>query len=132
MAGSPLSVNFRMTPYEQHLIEMICPAIQLKKLVRIWDKNATSALQDWRTAEPYLIGSFPNRNTQLVAWVLPTAEQILAGQREGWRAYLLKNISEVQVLELNIEKVREDYDPLGNGMKVVLCAARRDPFMRIV
>ena len=120
-----------MTPHEQQLIDTICPAIQSKKLIRIWYKNTTSGLQDWRKIEPYLIGSFPQKHIQLAAWFLPTPEQILAGQKEGWRAYILKNISEVQVLEEDFERVRQDYDPTGNGMKVIHCAAGRGPIMRI-
>ena len=68
----------------------------------------------------------------MIAWFLPTPEQILAGQKDGWRAYILKNISEVQVLEINFERTRQDYDPEGNGMKEVLCASKRDPIMRII
>ncbi len=121
-----------MTPHEQHLIDIICPAVQTQNLIRIWYRNTASGLQDWRTAEPYLIGSFHKKHIQLAAWFLPTPEQMMAGQKEGWRAYILKNISEVQVLETNFERARQDYDPQGNGMKEVICAARRDPMMRIV
>lgn len=121
-----------MTPHEQQLIDSICPAIQSKKLIRIWYQNTTSGLQDWRTAEPYLIGSFPRKHIQLIAWFLPTPEQIMAGQKEGWRAYILKNIAEAQILEYLFEKTRQDYDPKGNGMKDIHCAAGRDPVMRIV
>ena len=120
-----------MTPHEQQLIDVICPAIKSRNLIRIWYRNTTSGLQDWRTAEPYLIGSFPKKYIQLSAWFLPTPEQILAGQKEGWRAYILKNVSEAQVLDKQFEKLRQDYDPLGNGMKDIFCAGEEVPFMRI-
>ncbi len=128
--SAPQRLNI-MTPHEQHLIDVICPALQTRNLIRIWYRNTTSGLQDWRAAEPYLIGSFPKKHIQLAAWFLPTPEQIMTGQKEGWRAYILKNISEVQVLETHFERTRLDYDPQGNGMKNIHCSAVRDPIMRI-
>ena len=74
--------------------------------------------------EPYLIGSFARKHIQLTAWLLPTPEQILAGQKEGWRTYHLKKISDLQVLEETFLVTRRDYDPKGNGMKEIFCAAK--------
>ncbi len=123
-----------MTTHEQELVNTICTAIQTGKQIRIWYKNTTSGLQDWRIVEPYVIGSFPRKHIQLSAWFLPTSEQELVGQKEGWRTYLLKNISEVQTLNETFTGQRRDYDPLGNGMKDVFCAAKKQPipFMKIV
>ncbi len=78
---------------------------------------------EWRMVEPYLIGAFPRKHIQLTAWLLPTPEQILAGQKEGWRTYTLKNISDLQILEERFPTTRIGYDPKGNGMKEVFCAA---------
>ena len=124
----------RMTPDEKQLIDVICPALQSKSLIRIWYRNDTTGLQDWRTVEPYLIGSFPRKNIQLSAWFLPSPEQKLAGQKEGWRAYLLKNISEVQIQDTNFKMLRPDFDPTGNGMKDLFCVIKKgvDPIMKIV
>ena len=123
-----------MTTHEQELVNTICTAIQTGKQIRIWYKNTTSGLQDWRIVEPYVIGSFPRKYIQLSAWFLPTPEQAVVGQKEGWRTYLLKNISEVQILVETFTGQRKDYDPLGNGMKDVFCAAKKQPipFMKIV
>src|SRR5258708_21243701 len=106
-----------MTTHEQQLVDVICQAIQSRNLIRFWYKNITSGIQGWRIAEPYLVGSFPRKHIQLSAWFLTTPEQILAGQKEGWRAYILKNISEVRVLDKKFERLRQDYDPQGSGMK---------------
>lgn len=70
--------------------------------------------------EPYLIGRFPLKSLMLSAWLIPTPEQILSGQKEGWRSYTLKNITDLQILEDSFTR-RSDYDPTGNGMKEVLC-----------
>ena len=123
-----------LTPHEQILVNTICPAIQSGHLIRIWYKNTISGLQDWRTVEPYAIGSFPRKHIQLSAWVIPTPEQALVGQKEGWRAYVLKNISEAEILEETFPGQRQDYEPAGNGMSEILCAAKKQaiPVMKIV
>lgn len=122
-----------MTSHEQQIISTICPAIQSRRLIRIWYKNNTSGLTDWRTVEPYLIGAYPRKHIQLSAWFVPTEDQQLVGQKEGWRTYLLKNISEVEVQEATFEASRPDYDPLGNGMKEIFCSAEKQvqAFMKI-
>jgi predicted DNA-binding transcriptional regulator YafY len=113
-----------MTPQEKQLIDAICPAIQSGKLIRFWYKNV-SGRQEWRIVEPYLIGQFPLKSIQLSAWLIPTEEQILAGQKEGWRSYILKNIGDLQILDDEFKK-RQDFDPTGNGMKEIFCR----PMMR--
>jgi predicted DNA-binding transcriptional regulator YafY len=122
-----------LTQQETELIKIICPAIQSRKLVRIWYQNTTSGLQDWRTIEPYLIGSFPRKHIQLSAWFLPTSEQAQVGQKEGWRNYVLRNISDVQAMDEVFTGLRQDYDPAGSGMTEIFCAAKKEviPFMRI-
>ena len=111
-----------MTPQEQSLITSICPAIQSRCIIRFWYQNASGRME-WRIVEPYLIGAFLRKNIQLSAWLLPTPEQILAGQKEGWRTYTLKNISDLQILEEIFPTTRIGYDPKGNGMKDIYCAA---------
>ena len=112
-----------MTPHEQDLISAICPAIQSRTLIRFWYQNA-SGRTEWRMVEPYLLGVFARKHVQLSAWLLPTPEQILSGQKEGWRSYVLKNISDLQILEDKFPTTRMDYDPKGSGMKEVFCAAK--------
>jgi predicted DNA-binding transcriptional regulator YafY len=122
-----------MTPHEQNLIDIICPAIQAKKLIRFWYLNSSSGLRDWRTVEPYIIGAIPRKYIQLSAWFIPTPEQAMVGQKENWRTYHLKNISDIQVLEEKFTFVRSDFDPQGYGMKEVFCAVAKEvqPIMRI-
>lgn len=121
-----------MTSHEQHLISVLCPAIQSRNHIRFWYQNR-SGRKEWRSVEPYLIGAFPQRHIQLSAWLLPTAEQIQTGQQESWRSYTLKNISEVQILDTQFETMRPDYDPLGNGMKEIFCSLEKEVrYLKIV
>ncbi len=122
-----------MTPHEQQLINTICPAIQSKQLIRFWYLNMTNGIRDWRTVEPYIIGSIPRKYIQLSAWFIPTAEQAMVGQKENWRTYVLKNISDLQVLDKNFALIRQDFDPLGYGMKEIFCSVNKEsqPVMKI-
>lgn len=119
-----------MTAHEQLLIASICPAIQSKNLIRFWYENSTTHFKDWHTVEPYVIGTYHNRSIQLSGWLLRTPEQTAIGKREAWRSYILKNISQLEILG-QFQISRQDFDPLGNGMKEVYCAGKKDPFMRI-
>lgn len=112
-----------MMPLEQELIDKICPAIQSRSLIRFWYENGRR--KEFRIVEPYVIGSFPRKNIMLSAWALPTPEQKLSGLSEGWRSYTLKAISEVQVLEENYSRLREGFDPKGNGMDKIYCSPMR-------
>ena len=120
-----------MTSHEQLLIASICPAIQAKNLIRFWYENSTAQIKEWRTVEPYLIGMYANRSIQLSGWLLPTPEQIQSGKKEAWRSYILKNISQLQILG-QFQNSRQDFDPQGSAMKEIFCAGKKDPFMRIV
>lgn len=122
-----------MTPHEQSLIDAICPAIKSKKRIRFWYLNATSGVRDWRTVEPYLIGCPPRKHVQLSAWYIPTTEQGMVGHTESWRSYLLRNISDLQILEEPFASFRTDFDPKSYGMKEVICFATKDEqaFMQI-
>lgn len=109
-----------MTPHEQEIITIISQAIVSKNLIRFWYENTTTAHKDWRVVEPYVIGKFPKKFLQLSAWSVPTMEQLYNGQKESWKAYIVRNISQVQILEQQFH-VRSDYDPTGNGMSEVVC-----------
>ena len=119
-----------MTDHEQLLVASICPAIQARNMIRFWYENSSGQFSEWRIVEPYLMGVFTDGSVQLSAWVLPTPEQIERGQKEAWRSYILKNISQLQVLG-QFQKARPDFDPQSSGMREVLCAGKRDPVMRI-
>ena len=113
-----------MTPHEQELITTISHAIESKNLIRFWYENTSSAHKDWRVVEPYLIGKFHNKFLQLSAWSVPTMEQLYNGQKESWKAYILRNISQIQILEQAF-KIRPDYDSTGNGMAEVVCSVKK-------
>ncbi|MEJ0054448.1 MAG: WYL domain-containing protein [Bacteroidota bacterium] len=122
-----------MTPQEQQLIDVICPAIQNKQLIRFWYLNATNGLRDWRTVEPHIIGQIPRKHIQLSAWFIPTPEQAMVGQKENWRTYTLRNISDVQVLDKFFINPRSDFQPSGYGMKDIFCCVSKEtqPVMKI-
>ena len=113
-----------MTPHEQELITIIHQAIESKSLIRFWYENTTTAHKDWRVVEPYLIGKFNRKFLQLSAWSVPTMEQLYSGQKESWKAYIIRNISQVQILEQQFQ-VRSDYDPTGNGMSEIVCSVKK-------
>jgi len=119
-----------MTPQEQQLIDIICPAIQNRQLIRFWYLNATNGLRDWRTVEPHIVGQIPRKHIQLSAWFIPTLEQGMVGQKENWRTYILRNISDIQVLDKTFATVRPDFDASGYGMKDIFCCVAKD-VMRI-
>ncbi len=113
-----------MTPHEHEVITLVRQAIESKNLIRFWYENTTTAHKDWRVAEPYLIGKFNKKFLQLSAWSVPTMEQLYNGQKESWKAYILRNISHVQILEQKFQQ-RSDYDPTGNGMAEIICAFKK-------
>lgn len=55
------------------------------------------------------------------------------GHTENWRTYLLKNISDIQILDQKFELVRPDFDSTGGGMKEIFCVINKDrqAFMKI-
>lgn len=109
-----------MTTHEQVLVDVIRQAIESKNLIRFWYENTTTAHKDWRVVEPYVIGKFPKKFLQLSARSIPTMEQLYNGQKESWKAYIVRNISQVQILEQQFQ-VQSDYDPTGNGMSEIVC-----------
>lgn len=108
-----------MSLIEQETLVNICRAIKARKVIRILYENLSAGTKDWRTVEPYLVGSFPRKNMQLSAWYLPTPEQIERGQKGDWRSYTIKNIAGLEVLDIEIQKARPGYNPTGTGMKVL-------------
>ena len=113
-----------MTPHEQEIVSSIRQAIESKNLIRFWYENTTTSHKDWRVVEPYLIGKFPKKFLQLSAWSVPTMEQLYNGQKESWKAYIVRNISQVQILEQHFQP-RSDYDATGNGMSEIVCGVKK-------
>ncbi len=110
-----------MSLIEQETLVNICRAIKARKVIKILYENLSAGTKDWRTVEPYLVGSFPRKNMQLSAWYLPSPEQVARGIKGDWRSYTIKNISGLEVLDMEIQKARPGFNPSGTGMKV-LCA----------
>lgn len=113
-----------MTAQEQELVNIISHAIESKSLIRFWYENTTTAHKDWRVVEPYVIGKFNKKFLQLSAWSVPTMEQFYNGQKESWKAYILRNVSQVQILEQQFQQ-RSDYDPTGNGMSEIVSYVKK-------
>jgi predicted DNA-binding transcriptional regulator YafY len=108
-----------MSMLEQETLVNICRAIKARKVIKILYENLAAGTKDWRTVEPYIVGSFPRKNMQLSAWSVPSAEQAERGAKGDWRSYTIKNISALEVLEVQIQKARPGFNPSGSGMKVV-------------
>ena len=45
-----------ITEYEKQLIQILCPAINNKHLIKFWYHDETTSFEDWRLVEPHLIG----------------------------------------------------------------------------
>jgi predicted DNA-binding transcriptional regulator YafY len=108
-----------MSLLEQETLVNICRAIRARKVINILYENLAAGTKDWRMVEPYLVGSFPRKNMQLSAWFLPSAEQTGRGVKGDWRSYTIKNISGLEVLDVQIQKARPGFNPTGMGMKVL-------------
>ncbi len=110
-----------MSLIEQETLVNICRAIKARKVIKILYENLSAGTKDWRTVEPYLVGSFPRKNMQLSAWYLPPPEHVARGIKGDWRSYTIKNIAGLEVLETTIQKARPGFSPDSTGMKV-LCS----------
>src|SRR3954467_15230656 len=108
-----------MSMIEQETLVNICRAIKARRVIKILYENLSAGTKDWRTVEPYLVGSFPRKNMQLSAWFLPSPDQTDRGMKGDWRSYTIKNISGLEVLDMEIQKSRPGFNPSGTGMKVL-------------
>jgi hypothetical protein len=117
-----------MTQFERSIIDLLCPAIKAKKLIKFWylDKNEDKV--GWRVIEPHQIGKQriekdKNETILLTGWFRPKEEQIYYGWDENWKNYILERMSKIEILDEVFIKTRMGYQPLDKKrMSIVYCA----------
>lgn len=111
-----------MTTQEQILCSKLVEAITLNRKAKFTytSKDGKAEEQKIITVECYLIGQLKNNNIALSAYFLPTCSQTTEGQTEGWRLYLLKNISEIKIMEEQLTIARPNYNPQDKRMKEII------------
>jgi predicted DNA-binding transcriptional regulator YafY len=95
--------------------EIICDAIQQKRLVQFWYDGGN------RTVEPHMIATNEAGHRALSAWFVSGHSN--SGERPGWREFLLSEIRNAAALNENFAGPRPGYKPDG-GKKFnsVTCA----------
>lgn len=113
-----------ITEYEIELIRQLTPIIKNKQLIKFWYEDIDRYYNDWRIVEPHLIGQhkYKAANIMLVAWFLPTQEQIMYDHREDWKQYNLMAITKIEILDNRYTNCRPFYNPLDKRMKTIFCA----------
>lgn len=93
----------------------LCEAIKKKKIVKI---KYTKGKKYPRTVIPYLVGKTATGDA-LRAYQLSgfSTSEI----KEGWRIFLLKDISEVKITDNDMGEIRKDYNPNDKMMKTIYC-----------
>jgi predicted DNA-binding transcriptional regulator YafY len=112
----------QQTSKQQQIEDTLCKAIQGKKLIKFFYDDKYSSFSDWRIVEPHLIGDHKSTgNTTLVAWFLPTPQQLANGHSEGWGNYVINRIQDLQILEKTFQNTRPAYNPNDKRMKAIYC-----------
>lgn len=113
-----------ITEYEKDLIKGLTPVIKNRQLIKFWYEDTDADYDDWRIVEPHLIGQhkYKSANIMLVAWFLPTEEQIMYDHIEDWKQYNLMAISKIEILDKVYTNCRPFYNPLDKRMKTIFCA----------
>ncbi|SRR5258708_6820196 len=88
---------------------VICGAIKSKNLVRFY--YGGDQVPGFRTVEPHMIAYNRKENLALSAWYLSGASESATG--EGWREYLLAEMTSVTVLPTQFSGPRPGYKPDG-------------------
>ena len=115
-----------MTSKETQMATAICQFVQSKTVIQFYYQDASTDNNDWRVVEPHLIGILRTTgNAVLSAWFLPTPAQIQGGETQGWRLYLLNNISQVGSLNRHYTRTRPGYNANDSRMSRIIC--RTDP-----
>ena len=110
----------------QDITNILCTAINEKKLVKFYYDDKYSNFTDWRIVEPHLVGIHKSTgNTTLVAWFIPTQQQLSTGHREQWGNYLINRIESLQVLDRTFQKTRPKYNPNDSRMSSISCNVQK-------
>src|SRR5947209_19565993 len=89
--------------------QILCSAIQSQNLVQFNYSSASST--GVRVVEPHMVAYNPKGNLALSAWFLAGASGSQEG--EGWREYLLAQMSDVTMLPTQFSGARPGYRPDG-------------------
>lgn len=117
-----------MTITERNLIDLLCPAIKDKRLIKFWYNDKTDDKIGWRKIEPHQIGKLKPEKSKdqsiiLTGWFLPDETQIWNGWDENWKNYILERISKVEILDETYNLTRDGYNPKDQKrMSIVYCA----------
>ena len=83
--------------------QVLCGAISQMRLIRFWYDDPAPG---YRIVEPHMVAYNRRNNLALSGWFLG-GESASGGQ--GWREYLLENISSLSVLEEQFAQPRPGY-----------------------
>lgn len=118
-----------MTLLEKRIIDLLCPAIKEKRMIKFWYADKTEDKIGWRTIEPHQIGKLKpkkpggSESIILTGWFLPTDEQIYKGWDENWKNYILERISKIEILDEIYPVTRMGYNPRDEKRcSIVYCA----------
>jgi predicted DNA-binding transcriptional regulator YafY len=87
----------------------LCNAIATKNIVRIYYTGDEAI--GFRTVEPHMIAYNEAGHLSLSAWCLGGASE--TPESQGWREYLLSEISNVTILSQKFSGPRSGYNPTG-------------------
>jgi hypothetical protein len=87
----------------------ICNAINSKKLIEFYYSG--DAVPGTRTVEPHMVAYNSRNNLALSAWFLGGTGESQTGQ--GWREYLLSDMTSVVTLSQKFSGPRPGYKPDG-------------------
>jgi GH35 family endo-1,4-beta-xylanase len=101
--------------------DRICSAIETRHLLRFVYSDDRI-----RVVEPHLVGENTAHNDTLVAWLV-RGEVVDAGYAPGWRSYLLRGISSLEVLDEAFHHARATYRPNDSRMLQIYCSIAPTP-----
>lgn len=121
-----------MTTEEKTILDILCPAVKGKKLIKFWYQDASDKNNkpQWRTVEPHLIGLRRNKDlskqtVQLSGWVKLNAsdnlDDIMEGKSDGWKNYKLNGITKIQLLNNVYVHTRSGYNPNDSNIVEIYC-----------
>jgi hypothetical protein len=82
---------------------LLCSAINSHHLVRFWYEDS---MPGFRIVEPHELALNKLNHVVLKAWFLAGESASQQGEGEGWREYLLENVSSLSVLEAQFQPWR--------------------------
>jgi hypothetical protein len=90
-------------------MQRICQAISGRRLLQFFYTG--DGVPGFRTVEPHMVAYTRDNHLALSAWYLTGASESSKGP--GWRVYLLKDMSQITVLEQHFASARPGYQRSG-------------------